>query len=231
VSTAEPPTGAALNDELIKKFTGGDTMTARGLNLPTFEFDPVGKLVMEVNQKPRIKGDDDGIWRRIWVIPFKVQIPREKQDKGLKHRLRGELDGVLAWIIEGTCEYLRQGLAPPDAIFDAVNAYRAEANPFGEWYRECCVLEETAEESASELYRSYRDWCDLQGYEPVKQASFGRSLATKQHPKGKANHEGKRGVIVRKGLRLDTLRDMEIQADLKVKRREEAATGGAGGFV
>ncbi|MEL6259275.1 MAG: DNA primase, partial [Pseudomonadota bacterium] len=86
VSTAEPPTGSALNDELIKQFTGGDTMTARGLNMPTIQFDPVGKLVMEVNTKPRVKGDDDGIWRRIWVVPFRVQIPREAQDLGLKAR-------------------------------------------------------------------------------------------------------------------------------------------------
>lgn len=226
VSTAEPPTGSALNDELIKKFTGGDTMTARGLNLPTFQFDPVGKLVMEVNQKPRIKGDDDGIWRRIWVVPFRVQIPREAQDLGLKARiLKNELQGVLCWIIEGTRIYLEQGLAPPAEIIDAVAAYRAEANPFGEWYRECCLIEDDAQVAAKELYDNYVEWCEVQGYEPAKQATFGRALGTKQHPKAKANLDGRRGVIVRKGLRLDPMRLLELGEELERKRAESDDQG------
>jgi putative DNA primase/helicase len=160
-------------------------------------------------------------------VPFRVQFKEDQQDKGLKKRLiDNEIDGVFAWLVEGAREYLRKGLAPPEVIREAVNAYRAEANPFGEWYRECCILDPDAEEPAQDLFASYCEWCELQGCEPVKQAAFGRSLATKQHPKGKANVEGRRGVIVRKGLRLDNIRVLEITADLAAKRAAEGSGSG-----
>ena len=46
-----------------------------------FEFKPEFKLWMATNHKPTIRGTDLGIWSRIRLIPFKVQIPDERIDQ------------------------------------------------------------------------------------------------------------------------------------------------------
>jgi putative DNA primase/helicase len=181
VMTAEPPKGSRINDEFIKRYTGGGTVVARGLNMPTFEFVPSGKLFMEVNAKPRVPGDDKGIWRRIKLVPFPVSIPKEERDLGLKSRLvANELEGVLAWLVEGAQNYLREGLIEPPAIAEAIEAYQRSANPFGEWMIESCVMEAGVKTTAAELKGHFDAWAIDQGYEPMTATAFGRSLGDRQ---------------------------------------------------
>ena len=45
---------------------------------------------MATNHKPRIKGGDYGIWRRIKLIPFTVTIPSGQRDKHLGEKLAKE---------------------------------------------------------------------------------------------------------------------------------------------
>ncbi|PEO93949.1 DNA primase, partial [Bacillus toyonensis] len=90
-----------LDEGLVKQLTGGDKVTARFLYENEFDFMPQFKLWMATNHKPIIRGTDDGIWRRMAIIPFTVQIPKEKVDKRLKHKLRRELKAILHWAVEG----------------------------------------------------------------------------------------------------------------------------------
>ena len=69
--------GARINEGLLKQLTGGDTVTARHLYGKEFEFEAEFKLWMATNHKPIIRGRDLGIWRRMHLIPFTVEIPDE----------------------------------------------------------------------------------------------------------------------------------------------------------
>ena len=62
-------------------------VTARFLYAEEFEYTPKFKIWVSTNHKPIIRGTDDGIWRRLVLIPFDVQIPEEKVDKDLKYKL------------------------------------------------------------------------------------------------------------------------------------------------
>ena len=88
VTTVEPSEGMRLNEGLIKQLTGGDKVTARFLYGKEFEFEPEFKLWISTNHKPIIRGRDDGIWRRIHLIPFTVQIPKDKVDKKFKIQIK-----------------------------------------------------------------------------------------------------------------------------------------------
>jgi len=44
---------------------------------------------------------DNGIWRRIKMIPFNVTIPPEQRDKNLTEKLIAENAGILNWLIQG----------------------------------------------------------------------------------------------------------------------------------
>ncbi|MBC1420199.1 DNA primase family protein, partial [Listeria fleischmannii] len=70
VTTTEPNEGVRLDEGLVKQLTGGDKVTARHLYKNEFEFTPEFKIWMATNHKPIIRGRDDGIWRRLHLIPF-----------------------------------------------------------------------------------------------------------------------------------------------------------------
>ena len=79
VTSVEPNEVVRINEGLLKQLTGDDTVTARKLYGDEFEFKPEFKLWMATNHKPVIRGTDTGIWRRIHMIPFTVQIPSTAQ--------------------------------------------------------------------------------------------------------------------------------------------------------
>ncbi|PFW66971.1 DNA primase, partial [Bacillus pseudomycoides] len=115
-----------LDEGLVKQLTGGDKVTARFLYENEFDFMPQFKLWMATNHKPIIRGTDDGIWRRMAIIPFTVQIPKEKVDKRLKHKLRRELKAILHWAVEGYIKWRENGLPEPQVIKDQRDEYRTE---------------------------------------------------------------------------------------------------------
>ena len=95
VTAVESEANRRLAEEVIKQITGGDTITARYLYSEHFEFRPQFKLFLATNHKPRIRGTDVAIWRRIHLVPFTVTISNEEQDKALPAKLRGEAPGIL----------------------------------------------------------------------------------------------------------------------------------------
>jgi putative DNA primase/helicase len=65
------------------------------------DFKPVGKMLLTTNNRPEIRGSDDGIWRRMVEVPFNRQFTADEQDKELMTTLTQELRGILNWAIEG----------------------------------------------------------------------------------------------------------------------------------
>jgi putative DNA primase/helicase len=102
-----------LNESRLKALTGRDPMTARFLHKEFFTFLPVGKIWLSTNNKPKIVGTDEGIWRRIHLIPFTNTFEGANNDKRLKDALRQELPGILAWLVRGCLAWQEQGLNPP----------------------------------------------------------------------------------------------------------------------
>ena len=78
--TSEPEKGAKLAEAMVKLVTGGEPIQARHLNRDFFKFYPQFKLTMSGNYRPTISGTDEGIWRRVRLVPFGVTIPKEERD-------------------------------------------------------------------------------------------------------------------------------------------------------
>ena len=146
------------------------------------------------NHKPQIRGTDDGIWRRVLLVPFTVQIPPEEVDPELPQKLRDEMPGILAWAVRGCIEWQRDGLNPPGSVLAAVDEYRAEMDTLGGFIEERCSTAPHAEATASELYQAYRKWCDDHGEQPVSQRRFGTSLAERGFVKEKRGTVRWRGI-------------------------------------
>jgi len=69
---SEPEDGAYLNAGLWKKLTGGDKMTARGLNESPKIFRNTAHIVINTNHLPKFDRNDSAVITRAVVIPFLV---------------------------------------------------------------------------------------------------------------------------------------------------------------
>lgn len=179
VATVEADEGKKLSEALVKQITGGDKMTARFLHKEFFEFIPQFKIWMGTNHKPVIKGTDNGIWRRIRLIPFMVTIPKEEQDGNLKDKLANEWPGILAWAVKGCLEWQKQGLNPPQEIIAANESYRAEMDIIKGFLNDCCVKKPGSFLQSSTLYDMYKKWCYINGEHEFSQTKFSLKLKEK----------------------------------------------------
>lgn len=191
VTAAEVGEGRRLAEGLVKQLTGGDTITARFLYRDFFDFRPVFKLFLASNHKPRIRGTDHAIWRRIKLIPFTVTIPEGEQDKHLAEKLRGELPGILNWALLGCLAWRHSGLGEPEEVRSATAAYRAEMDVLAAFLADCCELGEDKQARAAALYLVYKDWCDDNGEKALSGTTFGRQL----RERGFAKHHDRHGSV------------------------------------
>lgn len=175
VTSVEPNEGVRLNEGLLKQLTGDDTVTARKLYSEEFEFKPEFKLWMATNHKPIIRGTDTGIWRRIHMIPFNVQIPEDKVDKNLTHKLKAEMAGIFKWCIDGCLMWQREGLQMPAAVLKSVREYRREMDVISAFIEDKCTLEGTVQ--ASMLYAAYVSWADSNNEYCMSNTKFSTELA------------------------------------------------------
>ena len=160
VVSSEANEGDRLDESLVKQMTGGDTLVARYQYGKDFEFDPVFKLFMATNHKPKIYGTDEGIWRRLVIIPFTHTVKKENVDKKLEDKLKAESMGILKWAIEGAMMWQSEGLNPPDVIQKAGKEYRKEMDIIEAFIDECCVTNDSYKVKASELFDAYKNWAN-----------------------------------------------------------------------
>jgi putative DNA primase/helicase len=168
----------ALGEALIKTLTGGEAVSARFLYGEYFEFVPTFKLWLACNHKPRISGDDHGIWRRIRLIPLLVTIPPHEQDRELLAKLRLELPGILNWALDGVIAWQRFGLGTPATVREATDVYRDESDIVGQWLRERCMSSPTMNTQAMPLYRDYAGYLVERGARPLSMRRWAQRMRT-----------------------------------------------------
>ena len=163
VSAAEVEKGRRLAESKVKQLTGRDTVTARFLFGENFDFKPEFKLWLSTNNKPVIQGTDDAIWDRIRLIPFTQRFDGHKADPKLPDKLRHEIAGVFAWMVEGCLEWQEHGLQEPKTVTEATKQYREEMDTLASFLDEVCVMGPHHRVLAEKLYQRYAMWCDNSG--------------------------------------------------------------------
>lgn len=179
VTSSEPNEGFRFDEGLIKQLTGGDKVTARFLYAEEFEYTPKFKIWVSTNHKPIIRGTDDGIWRRLVLIPFDVQIPEEKVDKDLKYKLLREAPAILNWMAEGAYMWMQEGLAMPEKLKEASKAYRNEMDVIEQFIEDECKRVDDGKVKANELYELYKRWANDNGAYKMSNKDFGQKMKEK----------------------------------------------------
>ena len=198
VAASEQEKDKRVDEALIKRLTGEDPIRARRLHENgTTAFVPVAKYWLLVNDLPRIRGTDKGIWSRIRKIPFDVEFEESKQDKGLRADLLAELPGILNWAIEGCRQWIeRKGLDAPSEVTEATEKYRVDQDLIGrfisdlesatnmrrqpawpgEWVRALIDGKTSAFVSTAELYGKYEGWVQKNRLRPASILTFSKDI-------------------------------------------------------
>ncbi len=189
VTTSEAEQGKALSESLIKQITGEDELTARFLYGEYFSFKPTFKIYMATNHKPRIKGADNGIWRRIKLIPFTVTIPPEQRDKQLTEKLLAENSGILNWLLQGYTLWKKEGLIEPDVIKEANEEYRYDMDSIQAFINEVLNIDATQKWRlpTKDLYDVYLRWCGKNNEKALSQKGLAVRMQEKGYKRGVSN--------------------------------------------
>jgi putative DNA primase/helicase len=197
VTTTESNYGSKLDEGLVKQLTGGDKVAARRLYENEIEFIPQFKLWMATNHKPVIRGNDAGVWRRIALIPFKVEIPKNAVDIHLKDKLRDELPGILNWALEGLAEWRIHRLVFPEIIQTETENYKIEMDVIESFIEDCCERVFLKRTQASTLYASYRSWALHNNQYLMSSTKFGVEMG-KKFKKVRSNGIYYEGIILKR---------------------------------
>ena len=158
----------------LKKLTGGGYITARGLQdkLQTTWLQ-THLPIMTTNELPKAKADDAPFWSRALIIKWPLSfVERPEQpyerpaDKDLNDKIGAEAKGVLARMVRGSMEYLRDGLKIPDKVRQWTREQRASWDDVGLFISEWCRTEAhqanpdnyTLKVSATDLHEAFCIW-------------------------------------------------------------------------
>lgn len=203
VRAAEPEQGMKFRESMIKSLTSGEPILIRRLHAEFNEVYPTFKLVISGNHKPDVRGADDGIWRRVLLVPWDVQIPKDQVDKQLPEKLWQERAGILNWMVAGALEYLTHGLMIPDEVRAATDTYREESDPVGAFIDAYCEVTNDPEDTMDPrtLYTAYKMFCEAENHNIWSAAAFNRQMPHKAKKRGFLKNKSK-GMTVYRGIRL-----------------------------
>ncbi|MGH9799483.1 MAG: DNA primase family protein, partial [Blastocatellia bacterium] len=198
VSAVETEESRRLAEGAIKQITGGDPVAASFKGEHVFTYTPQYKIWLAANHRPVIRGTDEGIWRRVLLIPFleafetdpeKAKQPGKRAaDKNLEKTLLAELSGILNWTIQGCLKWQAKGLPRPERVKAATNQYREDSDILGQYLAQRTTSENSrAQTNATEFYRDYYLWCEHSGHYPIKQNQFADGLRDREFSKQKVS--------------------------------------------
>lgn len=142
---SEMPPGRKLNESLVKDLTGCDIVTARQPYGRPFAFEPTHKIFLFGNTTPRIDGTDNGIWRRVKLLPFHHRFPApgepgNRTQEAVRKELMEERHGILLWLVEGYRMATLEGVEPPLCVVEATTEYRDDSDPLQAFIRDRCEV-------------------------------------------------------------------------------------------
>ena len=233
VRTSEPEEGERLQEGLVKALTGGEPMMVRALYTDMITFQPIFKLTISGNHLPDIRGGDDGIWRRLMLVTFPVQIAEKNRipKKELDEILWAERAGIFNWLVAGLLDYLQGGLREPEGVRAATEGYRKDSDPIGTFLADATVVTGYERDfmTARELMDAFNFWIEERGETRWSPRTVSLRLKAKadvwRHPDTqKTFSPGKSGVTGYRGIRLSE----EFGTRLRAAEAQNSQSGWGG---
>ena len=166
-----------------------------------FEYDPHFKLLIIGNHKPTLRNIDEAMRRRLNIVPFVLKPVTI--DKDLEAKLLAEGPSILQWMIQGCLDWQTNGLVRPEVVQSATAEYFSDQDTVNAWLDEYCDVRPGAEppiwDLSSDLFGSWKKYCEQVGEDPGTQKAFAASLQRRGIEKYRVPGRGSRAF---RGARL-----------------------------
>ena len=212
----------------LKAIISGEPIEARRMYGQNFTARNIPLLMANANQLPYLKDMSHGMARRLCVLSFDVEIPKDKQNKSLARDMRDEYPAIFNWLMEGRKLFVNNNYKLPviHDLEDAIEDYKSEySTPLkfvmdNGWKRQADINVTDITPrwmSLSSLYNRYLKWCTANKVDDVQtKVMFSRTLKTA----GWRNKTGQYGVEFGCYGKV-TLSDLQIMGDKAQKMREK----------
>lgn len=172
VVASELEDGEKFAEARIKLLTGKDNLTGRFMQQDFFVFRPTHTIWLLANDQPAVRAGGPAFWRRLRLLPFIHVVPPAQRITGLDDLLyNAEGPAILAWMITGAVDYLRDGLAEPASVRIATEAYEHDQDTVARFVEERCELGNPNAQHmnvrVAEVRTAYENWCRTEGENPI----------------------------------------------------------------
>ena len=190
VIASELEENQTLSTAMVKRICSTDPILGEVKYKQPFSFIPSHTAILYTNHLPNVRSIDNGIWRRLIVVPFNTRISAKTDIKNYTdHLVANAGPAILSWIIDGARKAYQSGFefAMPSVVAAATEDYREQNDWIGDFIDACCVLGAGFHTSSGKLYEEYKEYCQKNGEYPRGVKSFVSALMTKGLNKRKTN--------------------------------------------
>ena len=164
VVLTEPGSKQKIDSSKLKELTGNDEVVGCRVYERQFTFAPSWLFLCPTNYKPRCDETDNGVWRRILLVPFEKDVAVELEKQGKKpdplffDKLKHESAGIFKWLTDGAVKYFRhKDFAVPEWIKELTAEYRESQDVFKVFLAENFIQAEGLEISMKDFVRIAKD--------------------------------------------------------------------------
>ena len=189
-----------LSTSIIKQICSTDVIRGEKKYCQPMDFYPSHSICLFTNHLPKVSAMDDGIWRRLVVIPFNACFEGNADKKNYTQYLVENAGGyILQWLIEGAKKVYEADfhINNPADVQAAIDKYRSDSDWFTHFIEDCCEVGDTCEARSGDFYEAYRSYAARTGDYARSTTDFYNELESR----GFSRHKKKDGFHIY-GVRL-----------------------------
>ena len=166
VFASEPEEGSKLNTGLIKECSGNDKVICRPMYGKPIAYDVQFKMILMCNELPQLSADDEGIWRRMRVVPFN-QLFVDNPDPNKPHEMKKDVhimaklniwkSAFMFILLQHYKIYKKHDIGEPQDVLQATSDYKKVVDTVQDFINDQIVQIEYDQNKTDKFFRKRWD--------------------------------------------------------------------------